>query len=73
MRAAKTNNPETGATKQPSSNVERQSGATTLIDAYPNDFVVQYMMPTTVSQFIKLVNHSIYTAVILTRINIGHY
>jgi hypothetical protein len=66
MRSAKTNIPETGATKQPSSNVEQRSGATTLIDAYPNDFIVQYMMQTTASQFIKSVDRSIYSATILT-------
>jgi hypothetical protein len=39
MRAAKKNNPKTSATKQPSSNIEDRSGATILIDAYPNDCI----------------------------------
>jgi hypothetical protein len=50
------------ATKTLSNKVERQPSTTTLSDAYPNDFVVQYMMPTTVSKFIKFVTQANFSA-----------
>lgn len=52
MKTTKTDDLGTGATKRLSKNIEPQSHATTLSDAYPKNIVVQHMMPTTVSQFI---------------------
>jgi hypothetical protein len=55
MRATKTDDLGTGASKRLSNNIERQPSVTTLSDAYPNNIVVQHMMPTTMPQFITSV------------------
>jgi hypothetical protein len=52
MSAMKPDDLGTGATKRLNNNIERQLPATTLSDAYPNNIVVQHMMPKTVPQFI---------------------
>jgi hypothetical protein len=58
MVSTKKSDPSTSTHQRPSIHVERLPKATTLIDAYPNNFVVRYMMPTTVSQFIASVNRA---------------
>jgi hypothetical protein len=52
MRATKTDDLRIGVSKRLSNNIERQPSVTTLSDAYPNNIVVEHMMPTTVPQFI---------------------
>ena len=48
----------TSASQRPINNAKQQPPTATLSDAYPNNFVVQYMMPTTVPQFIMSVNQA---------------
>lgn len=58
MGATKVDDQRTGASKRLSNNTERQHPVTTLSDAYPNNIVVQHMMPTTVSQFVRSVSQT---------------
>lgn len=74
MRATKTDDLVTGVSKRLSNNIERQLPATTLSDAYPNNIVVQHMMPMTVPQFITSVSQTILLAKFAdTHTSTGHY